>query len=63
VTVSSYTVSEDMTEAALVVTSLGDPGEPARILANRSAAEPGDLVTLADLDVCRTQPLLDKEAA
>jgi HAD superfamily hydrolase (TIGR01509 family) len=63
VTVSSYTVSEDMTEAALVVTSLGDPGEPARILANRSAAEPGDLVALADLDVCRTQPLLDKEAA
>jgi HAD superfamily hydrolase (TIGR01509 family) len=59
VTVSSYTVNEDMREAALVVTSLGDPGEPARILANRSAAEPGDLVRLADLDVCRTQPLLD----
>ena len=52
-----------MREAAIVVTSLGDPGEPARILANRSAAEPGDLVTLADLDVCRTHPLLDKEAA
>jgi HAD superfamily hydrolase (TIGR01509 family) len=63
VTVSSYTVREDMTEAALVVTSLGDPGESARILANRSEAEPGDLVRLADLDVCRTQPLLNKEAA
>jgi hypothetical protein len=46
-----------------VVTSLGDPGEPARLLANRSAAEPGDLVTLAALDLCRVQPLLDKEDA
>ena len=27
---------------SLVVTSLGDPGEPARVLANRSAARPGD---------------------
>ena len=56
-------LSEDMWEAALVVTSLGDPGEQARLLASRSAAEPGDPVTLADLDVCRVQPLLDKEAA
>jgi HAD superfamily hydrolase (TIGR01509 family) len=62
VTVSSYTTEEDMSEAVLVVTSLGDPGEPARVLANRGAAEPGELVTLADLDACRTQPLLDKEA-
>jgi hypothetical protein len=46
-----------------VVTSLGDPGEPPRLLANRSAAEPGDLITLADLDFCRLQPLLDKEYA
>ena len=53
---------EDMSEAVLVVTSLGDPGEPARVLANRGAAEPGELVTLADLDACRTQPLRDKEA-
>ena len=30
VTLSSYTVDEDMREAAIVVTSLGDPGEPAR---------------------------------
>ena len=52
-----------MWEAALVVTNMGDPGEPARLLANRSASEPGDLVTLADLAVRRVQPLLDKEAA
>ena len=62
VTVSSYTADEDMSEAALVVTSLGDPGEPAVVLANRTAAQPGELVTLDDLDVCRTQPLLEKEA-
>ena len=62
VTVSSYTTEEDMREAVLVLTSLGDPGEPALVLANRSAAEPGELVTLADLDECRTQPLRDKEA-
>jgi HAD superfamily hydrolase (TIGR01509 family) len=61
VTVSSYTAEEDMSEAVLVVSSLGDPGEPARVLANRGAARPGDQVTLADLDACRTQPLLEKE--
>jgi HAD superfamily hydrolase (TIGR01509 family) len=61
VTVSGYTADEDMREAVLVVSSLGDPGEPARVLANRSAARPGDLVTLADLDVCRTQPVSEEE--
>jgi HAD superfamily hydrolase (TIGR01509 family) len=63
VTVSSYTAHEDMSEAALVVTSLGDPGDLARVLANRCATEPDGLVTLDDLDACRTQPLLDTEAA
>jgi HAD superfamily hydrolase (TIGR01509 family) len=62
VTLSGYTADEDMSEAVLVVTSLGDPGDPARVAANRGAAHPGDLVTLADLDACRTQPLVVKEA-
>jgi HAD superfamily hydrolase (TIGR01509 family) len=62
VTLSSYTAGEDMSEAVLVVTSLGDPGEPARVVANRSAARPGDQVRLADLEACRTQPLRVKEA-
>jgi HAD superfamily hydrolase (TIGR01509 family) len=62
VTVSSYTAEEDMSEAVMVVTSLGDPGEPAIVLANRGGAQPGEVVTLADLDACRTQPILDKEA-
>jgi HAD superfamily hydrolase (TIGR01509 family) len=48
VTVSGYTAEEDMSEAVLVVPSLGDPGT-------------GDpVVTLADLEACRTQP--EKEA-
>ena len=62
VTVSSYTADEDMSEAVLVVSSLGDPGEPARVLANRSAARPGDQVTLADLEACLGEPLPQKEA-
>ena len=62
VTLSSYTAEEDMSEAVLVVTSLGDPGEPAVVEANRVGVSVGPLVTLADLDACRTQPILDKEA-
>jgi len=56
VTVSGYTADEDMSEAALVVTSLGDPGEPARVLANRSAARPGAEVTIRDLEMCLSEP-------
>ena len=62
VTVSGYTAEEDLSEAVMVVTSLGDPGEPARVLANRGAARPGDIVTLDDIDACRTQPMHEKEA-
>ena len=62
VTLSSYTHDEDMSEAALVVTSLGDPGAPARVVANRSAARPGEHVALADLEACLTRALQDEEA-
>jgi HAD superfamily hydrolase (TIGR01509 family) len=48
VTLSSYTADEDMSEAVLVVPSLGDP--------------PGAVVTLDDLETCRTKPLSKKEA-
>jgi HAD superfamily hydrolase (TIGR01509 family) len=61
VTVSSYTESEDFGEAALVVSSLGDPGEPTRVIANPGGVSIGDEVTLADLDAVRTQPLSHKE--
>jgi len=53
VTVNGYTEGEDFSEAVLVVSSLGDPGgEATRVLANRSAARPGEWVTLADLEAC-----------
>jgi HAD superfamily hydrolase (TIGR01509 family) len=56
VTVSSYTGQEDMREAALVVSDLGDPGRPMRVLANRSPARPGEMVTLNDLQACLAVP-------
>jgi HAD superfamily hydrolase (TIGR01509 family) len=50
VTVNGYTRDEDFTGAALVVSELGDPGRPPiDVLANRSAARPGALLTLDDL--------------
>ncbi len=55
VAVSSFTQEDDFSEAALVVTSLGDPGgEQTRVLANRSRAHPGGYVTLRDLAACLT---------
>ena len=50
VTVNDFTTAEDFSEAALVVSSLGDPGgERITVLANSSRATPGDWVTLDDL--------------
>ncbi len=51
VTVSGYTKDEDFTGAAIVVSSLGDPGgDVCQVLANRSGAQPAGYLTLADLD-------------
>jgi HAD superfamily hydrolase (TIGR01509 family) len=51
VTVSGYTRDEGFSEAALVVSSLGDPGgDPVAVLANRSGATVGGWVTVANLD-------------
>jgi HAD superfamily hydrolase (TIGR01509 family) len=52
VTLSSYTWDEDMSEALLVVSDLGEPGAPMRIIANRSKAKPGEYITLRDLEAC-----------
>jgi HAD superfamily hydrolase (TIGR01509 family) len=53
VTVNGYTRQQDFGEAALVVSSLGDPdGEPIEVLANRSPARPTGWVRLADLQAC-----------
>ena len=50
ITVNDFTAGEDFSEAALVVSSLGDPGgEATSVLVNRSPARPGDWITLADL--------------
>lgn len=50
ITVNDFTSGEDFSEAALVVSSLGDPGgERTTVVANRSAATPRDWITLADL--------------
>jgi dihydroxyacetone kinase phosphoprotein-dependent L subunit len=50
ITVNDFTIGEDFSEAALVVSSLGDPGGVrTTVLANRSPATPGDWVTLPDL--------------
>lgn len=50
VTVSGYTRDEDFTEAALVVTTLGDPdGEQLEVLADPWEVRPVDALTLADL--------------
>jgi beta-phosphoglucomutase-like phosphatase (HAD superfamily) len=56
ITVNAYTEDEDFSGAALVVSSLGDPGEPATVLANRTAATPGDLIELTDLEACMAGP-------
>ncbi|GAC1564325.1 MAG: HAD family hydrolase [Ktedonobacteraceae bacterium] len=52
VTISSYTEHEDMHEALLVVSDLGDPGNPMRVIANRGRAHPGSYITLDDLKAC-----------
>ena len=53
ITVNGYTAHEDFREAALVVSSLGDPGgERTVVIANRSPARPGDFVALRDLEAC-----------
>jgi HAD superfamily hydrolase (TIGR01509 family) len=53
ITVNGYTENEDFRGAALVVSSLGEPGgERARVLSDESAVYPGSFITLADLASC-----------
>jgi beta-phosphoglucomutase-like phosphatase (HAD superfamily) len=52
VTLSSYTWDEEMDEALLVVSDLGEPGSPMKLVANRSKAQPGEFITLRDLHAC-----------
>jgi HAD superfamily hydrolase (TIGR01509 family) len=50
VTVSDYSEAEDFSEAALVLSSLGDPGAPLTVIANRTSVAPHGQVTLEDLE-------------
>ena len=50
ITESDYTRGEDFSEAALVLSSLGDPDTPMTVLANRSNAEPAGHLSLADFE-------------
>ena len=52
VTLSSYTWEEDMSEALLVVSDLGEPGSPMSVISNHSQSQPGDYITLQDLAAC-----------
>jgi len=45
-----------MSEAVMVVSDLGDPGSPMRLVANRSPARPDQMVTLDDLQACLAVP-------
>ncbi len=56
VTVSSFTTGEDFTGASLVVSSLGDDVEPARVLADPVGITPGSEVRLADLIAVLDRP-------
>ncbi|WP_431280197.1 HAD-IA family hydrolase [Leifsonia poae] len=56
VTVSAYTTDEDFTGASLVVSSLGDPGEPAEELAAAAGVHPGPLVTVDDFAAILERP-------
>ena len=50
ITVNDFTSDEDFSEAALVVSALGDPGgERAVVIANRAGITPGEWLTLTDL--------------
>jgi FMN phosphatase YigB (HAD superfamily) len=56
VTVNGYTERECFAGAALVVSHLGDPGDPMRVLENRSSARPVDWLRLDDLAACLPAP-------
>lgn len=49
ITCSAYSAGEDFSEAELVLSSLGDPGDPLTVIANRSAVSPDGHVTLDEL--------------
>jgi dihydroxyacetone kinase phosphoprotein-dependent L subunit len=66
ITVNDFTRDEDFSEAALVVSALGDPGGEravvlAGVLADRAGTAPGDWLTLTDL--ARVRPEQPEQGA
>lgn len=62
VTVSGYTRDEDFTEAALVLTSLGDPdGERLEVLADPWGVRPVDALGLSELSRLAGRPAHDTQ--
>ena len=57
VTVSSYTADEDFSGAALVLSSLGDPDEPATVLAADAGIRPTDFVRISDIAALLATPI------
>lgn len=57
VTVSGYTREEDFTGASLVVSSLGEPGDPAEVLASPAGVDVPGAVTLVTLQGILGRPL------
>jgi hypothetical protein len=56
ITQNELTQNEDFAEAAIVLTSLGDPaGAPCVVVQNRSKAEPGGFFTVDDLEAVRME--------
>jgi HAD superfamily hydrolase (TIGR01509 family) len=55
VTVNGYTEHEHFDEAILVLSDLGEPGAPLRVLANRSRTRPEGQLRLGDLLACLPQ--------
>ena len=57
ITLSTYAQHEKMTGAALVVSSLGDPGSiDVTVLANRTGTVPGKYITLPNVAACARLP-------
>ncbi|GAB3580994.1 HAD family hydrolase [Leifsonia lichenia] len=56
VTVSTYTVDEDFGGASIVLSSLGDEEEPARIIDAPAGVRPGDQVTVDDIAAVLAAP-------
>ena len=61
VTISSYTADDDFAGAALVLSSLGDDHEPARLLADGYGIGPGPVMHLSDLQAVLDYDDVDQE--